>query len=83
MVHLSDLDWNRSGEDAIHDYRKGDVVKAVVTDVDTEKERISLSIKAVGGDPFADAVAGVKRGDIVTVTVTSIEDGGSRSNTTA
>ena len=76
MVHLSDLDWNRSGEDAIQDYHKGDVVKAVVTDVDVEKERISLSIKAVEGDPFADAVAGVKRGDIVTVTVTSIEDGG-------
>ena len=71
-----DLDWNRSGEEAIQDYRKGDVVKAVVTDVDVEKERISLSIKAVEGDPFADAVAGVKRGDIVTVTVTSIEDGG-------
>ena len=52
------------------------MVKAVVTDVDVEKERISLSIKAVGGDPFADAVAGVKRGDIVTVTVTAIEDGG-------
>ena len=71
-----DLDWNRSGEEAIQDYRKGDVVKAVVTDVDVEKERISLSIKAVEGDPFADAIAGVKRGDIVTVTVTSIEDGG-------
>ena len=76
MVHLSDLDWNRSGEEAIQDYRKGDMVKAVVTDVDVEKERISLSIKAVEGDPFAEAVAGVKRGDIVTVTVTSIEDGG-------
>ena len=75
-MHLSDLDWNRSGEEAIQDYRKGDVVKAVVTDVDVEKERISLSIKAVEGDPFAEAVAGVKRGDIVTVTVTSIEDGG-------
>ena len=47
MVHLSDLDWNRSGEEAIQDYRKGDMVKAVVTDVDVEKERISLSIKAV------------------------------------
>ncbi len=76
MVHLSDLDWNRSGEEAIQDYRKGDSVKAVVTDVDVEKERISLSIKAVGGDSFAEAVGGVKRGDIVTVTVTSIEDGG-------
>ena len=76
MVHLSDLDWNRSGEEAIQAYHKGDIVKAVVTDVDVEKERISLSIKAVEGDPFADAIAGVKRGDIVTVTVTSIEDGG-------
>jgi small subunit ribosomal protein S1 len=76
MVHLSDLDWNRSGEDAIQDYRKGDLVKAVVTDVDPEKERISLSIKAVGGEASAGATQGVKRGDIVTVTVTSIEDGG-------
>ncbi len=76
MVHLSDLDWNRAGEEALADFRKGDMVKAVVTDVDVEKERISLSIKAVDGDPFTDAVAGVKRGDIVTVTVTAIEDGG-------
>lgn len=76
MVHLSDLDWNRSGEDAIQDYRKGDIVQAVVTDVDVEKERISLSIKQVAADPFAEAAAGVKRGDIVTVTVTAIEDGG-------
>ncbi len=76
MVHLSDLDWNRSGEEAIQDYQKGDVVKAVVTDVDVEKERISLSIKALEGDPFATATAGVKRGQIVTVTVTKIEDGG-------
>ena len=67
---------NRSGEEAIQDYRKGDMVTAVVTDVDIEKERISLSIKQVGSDPFADAVAGVKRGDIITVTVTAIEDGG-------
>ncbi|MFS4439416.1 30S ribosomal protein S1 [Paracoccaceae bacterium GXU_MW_L88] len=76
MVHLSDIDWNRSGEEAIQDFQKGDVVKAVVTDVDIEKERISLSMKALEGDPFAEAVAGVKRGDIVTVEVTSIEDGG-------
>jgi len=76
MVHLSDIDWDRSGEDAIQDFRKGDLVKAVVTDVDAEKERISLSIKALEGDPFADATSGVKRGDIVTVNVTSIEDGG-------
>ena len=76
MVHLSDLDWDRAGEEAIQDYRKGDLVKAVVTDVDTEKERVSLSIKAVGGDPFVDATDGVKRGEIVTVVVTKIEDGG-------
>ncbi|PIB23982.1 30S ribosomal protein S1 [Amylibacter kogurei] len=76
MVHLSDLDWNRSGEEAIQDYKKGDIVKAVVTDVDAEKERISLSIKALEGDPFADATAGVKRGAVVTVEVTKIEDGG-------
>jgi len=76
MVHLSDLDWNRSGEDAMGDYTKGDMVRAVVTDVDAEKERISLSIKALDGDPFVDATSGVKRGAVVTVTVTSIEDGG-------
>ncbi len=76
MVHLSDLDWNRSGEEAMQDYKKGDIVQAVVTDVDADKERISLSIKALDGDPFADATAGVKRGAVVTVEVTSIEDGG-------
>ncbi|WP_172293009.1 30S ribosomal protein S1 [Pseudoruegeria sp. HB172150] len=76
MVHLSDLSWDQRGEDAIQNYRKGDMVKAVVTEVDTEKERISLSIKALEGDPFADAVDGVKRGSIITVGVTAIEDGG-------
>ena len=76
MVHLSDLSWDQRGEEAIQEYRKGDVVQAVVTEVDTDKERISLSIKALGGDKFADAVGGVKRGSIVTVEVTAIEDGG-------
>jgi small subunit ribosomal protein S1 len=76
MVHLSDLDWNRSGEEAIQDYKKGDMVQGVVLDVDQEKERISLGVKQLGGDPFASATSGVKRGDVVTVTVTSIEDGG-------
>ncbi len=76
MVHLSDLDWDRSGDEAIQDYQKGDVVKAVVTDVDVDKERISLSIKALDGDPFADATGGIKRGAVVTVEVTAIEDGG-------
>ncbi|MFV0335615.1 MAG: 30S ribosomal protein S1 [Tropicimonas sp.] len=76
MVHLSDLSWDERGEDAIQHYRKGDMVKAVVTEVDVEKERISLSIKALGGDKFAEATGGVKRGSIITVAVTAIEDGG-------
>ena len=76
MVHLSDLSWDQRGEEAIQDYRKGDMVQAVVSEVDVEKERISLSIKGVGGDKFAEAVGGVKRGSVVTVAVTSIEDGG-------
>ena len=76
MVHLSDLTWDGRGEDVISDYRKGDLVQAVVSEVDVEKERISLSVKAMGGDKFADAIDGVKRGAIVTVEVTSIEDGG-------
>jgi len=76
MVHLSDISWDQRGEEAIQTFQKGDVVKAVVTEVDTDKERISLSIKALDGDPFAEAVGGVKRGQIITVTVTAIEDGG-------
>jgi len=76
MVHLSDLTWEGRGEDVIGDYRKGDMVQAVVSEVDVEKERISLSVKALGGDKFADAVGGVKRGSIITVEVKAIEDGG-------
>ena len=76
MVHLSDLSWDERGEDAIQSYKKGDIVKAVVSEVDVEKERISLSIKALGGDKFSEAVGGVKRGGIITVAVTAIEDGG-------
>lgn len=76
MVHLSDLSWEKRGEEAIQDYRKGDVVRAAVTEVDTDKERISLSIKALDADTFSDAVDGVKRGSVITVNVTAIEDGG-------
>ncbi|ARJ68358.1 30S ribosomal protein S1 [Paracoccus contaminans] len=76
MVHLSDLSWDQRGEDAIQNYRKGDVVQAVVQEVDTEKERISLSIKALENDTMTEAVDGVKRGSVVSVTVTAIEDGG-------
>ncbi len=76
MVHLSDLSWDQRGEDAIQNYRKGDMVKAAVTEVDVEKERISLSVKALGEDSFSEAIDGVKRGSVITTTVTAIEDGG-------
>ena len=76
MVHLSDLDWNRPGDDAIQDYNKGDVVKARVLDIDVEKERISLGVKQLDSDPFETATEGVKKGQIVTATVTAIESGG-------
>ncbi len=75
MVHLSDLDWNLPGEDAIKTYNKGDMVKAIVLDVDPDKERISLGIKQLDGDPFED-VSGLKKGATVTCEVTEIKDGG-------
>ncbi len=76
MVHLSDLDWNRSGDDAVQDFKKGDVLKAVVLDVDVDKERISLGVKQLGADPFADATDGMKRGSVVKGEITEINDGG-------
>ncbi|MCG8649679.1 MAG: S1 RNA-binding domain-containing protein, partial [Pirellulales bacterium] len=75
MVHLSDLDWNRSGEDAIKDYKKGDVVKAVVLEADAEKERISLGIKQLGGDPLEGA-GDLRKGARVTCEVTDVKDNG-------
>ncbi|MEP3278366.1 MAG: 30S ribosomal protein S1 [Stappiaceae bacterium] len=77
MVHLSDLDWNRPGEQMIEEYKKSDIVKAVVLDVDVEKERISLGIKQLGGDPFDTAAAGeLRRGSIVTCEVVEVKDSG-------
>jgi small subunit ribosomal protein S1 len=78
MVHLSDLDWNRSGEEAIEDYNKGDMVKAVVLEVDIEKGRISLGIKQVGGDPIADGAQSgtLRKGGVVTCEVIEVKDGG-------
>jgi small subunit ribosomal protein S1 len=75
MVHLSDLDWNRSGDEAIKDYKKGDSVKAVVLDVDPQKERISLGIKQVGGDPM-ESVGKLKKGSQVTCEVMAVQDSG-------
>jgi small subunit ribosomal protein S1 len=79
MVHLSDLDWNRPGEEALEDYNRGDIVKAKVLDVDIEKERISLGIKQLGTDSFEAAASGsdgLRKGAIVTSEVTAITDGG-------
>jgi small subunit ribosomal protein S1 len=75
MVHLSDLDWRRSGEDVIKDYKKGDHVRAQVLDVDIEKERISLGIKQVAGDPMQQ-LAGIKKGDTVTCEVIGVQESG-------
>ena len=74
MVHLSDLDWNVPGEEAITKYHKGEMIKAQVLDVDIEKERISLGIKQLAGDPMAGD--GFRKGQTVTVTVTEITSGG-------
>ena len=75
MVHLSDLSWEKPGEQAINDFEKGAMVEAKVLGVDVEKERISLGIKHLTEDPFASATA-VKKGDVVTCTVTAIQTGG-------
>ena len=75
MVHLSDLDWQKAGDEVIKDYKKGDTVKAIVLDVDSSKERISLGIKQLGGDP-ADALAKYKKGDQVTCEVIQVQENG-------
>ena len=76
MVHLSDLSWEQSGDEAIKSFKKGDVVKFKILDVDTDKERISLGIKQLSEDPFAATSARIKKNDIVTCTVAEITPAG-------
>ncbi|MGA8498895.1 MAG: S1 RNA-binding domain-containing protein, partial [Xanthobacteraceae bacterium] len=83
MVHLSDLDWKRPGEQVIEEYKKGDKVKAQVLDVDVEKERISLGIKQLSGSgggaataTEAGAAGELKKGAVVTCEVTDVKEGG-------
>src|SRR6201995_1488219 len=77
MVHLSDLDWQKPGEQALDEYNRGDVVKAKVLDVDVEKERISLGIKQLAtGDEKDASGEGLKKGSVVTGTITEVNDGG-------
>ena len=75
MVHLSDLDWNMPGEEAIKEFKKGDMVKAVVLDADPQKERISLGIKQLGGDPF-DTAGAMRKGSRVTCEIIDVRDNG-------
>ncbi len=79
MVHLSDLDWERSGDEAIKDYERGQTLKAQVLDVDPEKERISLGIKQLVEDPFEAALGEgeqMRRGAVVTGTISSVTENG-------
>jgi small subunit ribosomal protein S1 len=76
LVHLSDISWNATGEEAVRDYKKGDEVEAVVLSVDAERERISLGIKQVDSDPFAQYLAEHAKGTVVKGTVTEVEPRG-------
>ena len=73
LVHLSDISWNQSGEEAVRNYKKGDEVEAVVLQVDALKERISLGIKQLESDPFTNFVDSTKKGAIVSGKVTAVD----------
>ena len=76
MIHLSDISWDKSGEEAVKDYVKGQDIQAKIIDVDVEKERISLGIKQLSENTLATALDGIKKGDVVKATVVSTEDKG-------
>ncbi len=73
LVHLSDLSWTESGEDAVRKYKKGDEVEATVLSIDVERERISLGIKQLNGDPFSNFTATHEKGSVVTGTVKTVD----------
>ena len=73
LVHLSDLSWSQPGEEAVRSYKKGDEVEAVVLAIDVERERISLGIKQLEGDPFGGFAASHEKGAVVTGTVKSLD----------
>ncbi|MDE0781066.1 MAG: 30S ribosomal protein S1 [Alphaproteobacteria bacterium] len=76
MVHLSDISWEKSGEEALEAFTKGDSVKVKILEVDTDKERISLGIKQLTEDPFEGSLGSVRKGEVVTTTVSEVNDGG-------
>ena len=73
LVHLSDLSWTEQGEEAVRKYKKGDEVQAVVLGIDTERERISLGVKQLSGDPFSNFTSTHEKGSVVTGTVKSVD----------
>ncbi|HUV99971.1 MAG TPA: 30S ribosomal protein S1 [Gallionella sp.] len=73
LVHLSDLSWSQPGEEAVRSYKKGDEVEAVVLAIDVERERISLGIKQMEGDPFGGFASSHEKGAVVTGTVKSLD----------
>ena len=73
LVHLSDISWNKTGEDAVREYKKGDEISAVVLQVDPERERISLGVKQIEEDPFNQYLTDTKKGTIVVGTVTEVD----------
>ena len=76
MIHLSDISWDKAGEEAVKDYAKGQEIQAKIIDVDVEKERISLGIKQLTEDAVSGALDGLKKGDTVKATVVSADDKG-------
>ena len=73
LVHLSDISWDESGEDAVREYKKGDEIETIILSIDSERERISLGIKQLTEDPMANFAAGIERGSIVTATVVTVD----------
>ncbi|CAG9165112.1 30S ribosomal protein S1 [Cupriavidus sp. WKF15] len=73
LVHLSDLSWQETGEEAVRKYKKGDEVEAVVLGIDVDKERISLGIKQLSGDPFNNFISANDKGSIVTGTIKAVD----------
>ena len=76
LIHLSDISWDVTGEAALEGFNKGDMVKAKVLDIDTDKERISLGIKQLTEDPFAGQADNYRKGEVVTCTVTAVSENG-------
>ena len=73
LVHLSDLSWSEPGEEAVRKYKKGDEIEAMVLAIDTERERISLGVKQMSGDPFNNYAAGHEKGSTITGAVKTVD----------